>query len=118
MVNPTLFVSAILCSALHSAAILWYQPPLPYTIFLASACATSMWNHGTTSTLAKWSDRAIMGIGLPVTFALAPTSALQALTVDIMLVYGLAKHRQSTPLHIVAHILITFINLQILASIR
>lgn len=53
-----------------------------------------------------------------MTVLIVPTPALQALTLCIIPVYGLAKYRHSTPLHIVAQLLITFINLQNLASIN
>jgi len=118
MVNTTLFVSAAISSAIHAAAILWTQPPLPYAIFLAAGCVTGLWNHGTTSDLAKWSDRTMMWTGLPLTFFIAPTPALQVLTLCIVPAYGTAKRFRCTAAHVAAHILITFIHLQILAFPR
>lgn len=116
MVNVTLARSAIAVSFIHAVGFALFQPSGPYTLFLTAGCATSVWNHATTSEIAKWADRSAMGIGTVLTLLIAPTPFEQALMLLTVIAYAVAKQAQSTNTHMVAHALITFINLRIMAA--
>jgi len=61
-----------------------------------------------------------MGVGFPLTYILCPSAGLKLLTIGIVPMYGLAKlgicNRSlgSVTCHVVAHGLITYVNVAIL----
>lgn len=64
MANALLFRSSAAIAVVHAAALWWFQAGnalLTATIVLG--VATSLWNHGVTSSLAKIADRAMMWVG-------------------------------------------------------
>ena len=64
--NPTLFTTSCVMLAGHLILVLCFShSPLPLLIMYVGPL-TSVWNHGTTSEIAKWSDRCVMTIGLGV----------------------------------------------------
>lgn len=64
MANSVLFVSSVSIACIHVAAQLWYQQKnIVLTTTMACGIATSVWNHGVTSSLAKIADRVMMWIG-------------------------------------------------------
>jgi hypothetical protein len=70
MANPVLFASSLFFAYLHLALILIFQPvPRLFSFTILSGVLSSIWNHGTTSELAKWSDRGAMAVGAAVDFA-------------------------------------------------
>jgi hypothetical protein len=65
--NPTLFTTSCIMLAGHLILVLCFShSPLPLLIMYVLGPLTSVWNHGTTSEIAKWSDRCVMTIGLGV----------------------------------------------------
>jgi len=116
MVNPTLARSALVISVIHAIGFAALQPSIPYALFLAAGCGTSVWNHATTSEIAKWADRGVMGIGTVLTMIIAPTPLEQALMLLTVAAYTAAKKCGSNHAHILSHGLITFINLRIMAA--
>ena len=70
MANPVLFASSLFLAFIHLALIL-AQQPLPRVFSFTVLCGTfsSIWNHGTTTEVAKWSDRSMMAVGAVVDFA-------------------------------------------------
>ena len=81
------------------------------------ALMTSIWNHSSTSELAKWSDRITMGCGTIIIYTIAPVEAIYYTMPVIIGTYGLAKKMNNSILHIVTHIGITYINIYILAYV-
>ncbi len=114
MVNRTLLASAVLCTTLHLCALIAAPPHPVYAAFLLTACATSIWNHGTTSTVARIADRAVMVAGVPLTAALHPRVATWPTLAALSVSYAAAKCTGTVAPHIVAHALITALNLGIL----
>ena len=117
MVNHTLALSATAVSIIHAASFLFFTPPLAYAAFLTAGCGTSVWNHATTSEIAKWADRATMGVGTVLTLLIAPNPFFQAAMLLTVVAYGAGKWMGSTKLHMTSHALITFINIGIMASL-
>lgn len=66
MVNPVLFQSACILGSVHIAAIALYNPPRIFATNMIIGVLTSVWNHGMTHELAKWSDRGVMGVGMVI----------------------------------------------------
>lgn len=114
MVNAVLFMSAVLCSAIHAVGIGVTAPHPAYALFLAAACATSLWNHRTTSMAARITDRTVMAIGIPVTAVYHPHPVTWATLAALSLSYAAAKATNRNAPHIIAHVLITALNLRIL----
>lgn len=115
--NHTLALSATAISIVHAISFAALTPPLAYVAFLTAGCGTSIWNHATTSEIAKWADRATMGVGTVLTLLIAPSPFFQALMLLTVIAYGAGKYFESTKLHMLSHALITFINIGIMASI-
>jgi predicted membrane protein len=64
MTNFVLFLSSVFIAFIHVAAQLRYQQSnFVLTVTMACGCATSVWNHGVTSSIAKVVDRTMMWIG-------------------------------------------------------
>lgn len=66
MANHVLFMSSCMMLLLHCIALYAFGAPviLQYVYILGSF--TSLWNHGTSCTSARWSDRSVMVVGLGV----------------------------------------------------
>ena len=70
MANHVLFASSLFFGFLHLALILFFQPvPLLFSYGVLCGVFSSLWNHGSTSDIAKWSDRIMMVVGAVVDFA-------------------------------------------------
>lgn len=67
MANPTLFATSCIMLAGHLILVcLMSNSPLPLLVIYVVGPLTSVWNHGTTSDIAKWSDRCVMTLGLGI----------------------------------------------------
>lgn len=97
MANPVLFASSLFFAFLHLALILYFQPPLAFSYCILCGVFSSVWNHGTTSDVAKWSDRGMMAVGAIVDsayIAAVPTASrllLASLIVAAIVGYAGAK---------------------------
>ncbi len=118
MANKVLLISAICSSICHLAAILLTPliQSIYYILFIILALSTSIWNHGVTSNIAKWSDRLVMGFGTIITYLIVPDKALYGLPIIIASYFG-AKISNNNLYHIIAHITITIINIYIILYI-
>lgn len=114
MVNRTLFLSAAACTLAHIAGIAMMPGTPAYTALLLTACATSLWNHGATSGLARSADRIVMFVGAPVTAIIHPYLSTWVTLGAVASSYGIAKITGRNAPHVVAHLLITALNLRIL----
>lgn len=56
MANNILCVSSIISMIVHQC-LFWYVPTVPQSWLYQVCLWTSIWNHGTTSSVAQWSDR-------------------------------------------------------------
>ena len=147
MANPRLCVSATLLGLLHVLGLLLFPCPRVYAITLVLAVATSVWNHGTTSECAKWSDRLTIAWATVVTtgyvvYVLPDTHPLRdemlsTMSAGILAYFGakhlLQRHRDgttgrasvSTPSHpwwcdaphVCAHVTQTLCNLAIIHAL-
>ena len=74
MANPILLKTSCFFGLAHFIAMYIYQETLPqiYCTILTIGILTSIWNHGTTSEIAKWGDR--------ICIALAVMSAIYHIT--------------------------------------
>lgn len=114
MVNRPLFMSAVICTVAHAIAVATAHPHPLYGLFLLTACTTSLWNHGMSSAVARFADRAFMVISVPIT-AMAHPHPVTWMTLALLSVsYGAAKATGTLTPHLVAHALITALNLRIL----
>ena len=118
MANKILLASTLCSTICHLTAFLLsvQLPPTPYIIFIVIALITSIWNHSTTSELAKWSDRIIIGCGAVITYTIAPLNTIYFILPIAVGSYGLAKKMNNCIPHIIAHISLTGINMYILMN--
>jgi hypothetical protein len=64
MANVCLFISSVVITAIHAISYTFYRTDnILLTMTITLGCATSIWNHGTTSLSAKITDRVAMYIG-------------------------------------------------------
>jgi hypothetical protein len=115
MANKVLLLSALISSLCHIYALVKTEqlPPVYYTSFIMLALGTSIWNHRTTSEIAKWSDRITMGCGTIITYTIAPDQAYFGMPVIFLSYFG-AKIFKHNIFHICAHTSITAINMYII----
>ena len=114
MVNRPLFMSAVICTVAHATAVGMARPHPLYGLFLLTACATSLWNHGTTGAVARFADRAFMVASIPVTAFISPHPVTWLTLALLSVSYGAAKATGALAPHLAAHTLITALNLRIL----
>jgi hypothetical protein len=113
--NRFLFYSSLIYGILLVAALLVF-PVSNYTLVLVilAGVLTSLWNHGSTSIVARTCDRAVMILGAVLVFALC----VQIKHVNIRLLllllllttiglYGSAKLTDSDACHFTAHTVLT-----------
>jgi hypothetical protein len=116
MVNRVLCGNAIICSFVHIWAFSPASLPLWYNFFVAACVSTSILNHGLTRDFIKWSDRALMFLGLPLTLMMSPCLKHGLLLAATVVFYIIGKIKRSTWPHAVSHWGITFINANIAIS--
>ena len=109
MANKKLLYSSLVCSTAHLYAIMLYHTNVLYTSFLLLCLLTSILNHLLTSRIWLVADRIMISIGAVGTFFVAPYSCVVA-----CIFYGAAKIGYLNWAHIVAHLLITAINISTL----
>ena len=109
MANKKLLYSSLVCSFCHLYAIMLYHTNVLYTTFLLMCLLTSMLNHALTSRVWLVADRIMISLGAVGTFFVAPYSCTVA-----CVLYWAAKIGGFTSAHIVAHLLITAINISTL----
>ena len=112
MANKKLLYSSLICSVAHLYAIMLYHTNVLYTSFLLMCLLTSILNHWLTSRVWLVADRIMISLGAIGTFFVAPYSCAVA-----CVFYGSAKIGGLTSAHIVAHLLITAINISTLRRI-
>ena len=66
MANSVLFKTSFFFGLIHFIAMYLYQETVPrvYCTILTIGILTSLWNHGTTSEVAKWGDRLWIALGV------------------------------------------------------
>lgn len=116
MVNIILTCTASLSTLIHLYTLYHYPTTISYSAFLCWCLFVSIMNHSTTSEFWKWADRCSMGVGFPLTYILCPSAGLKLLTIGIVPMYGLAKRGPGNTCHVVAHGLITYVNVGILIA--
>ncbi len=116
MANKTLLNSSLCSLTCHILAILMsiQLPPVPYIGFVFFGLGTSVWNHYTTSDIAKWIDRITMGFGVVITYLVAPLHIFKYILFVIVGSYGIAKIYKNNISHLIAHLCITCINVYII----
>ena len=125
MGHPVLYRTSWCMVVSHLLAVLDFEGPLLLQWSYMCGPSTSVWNHGTTSRLAVWSDRAMMTMGclldfyFMATLAVSRTVVLLALNVAAVTAYVLAKritktsagqasmYVRATACHVMAHALVT-----------
>ena len=113
--NRFLFYSSLVYGVFLIAALLVF-PVSDYTLVLVilAGILTSLWNHGSTSIVARTCDRMVMILGAGLVFALC----VQIKHVNIRLLllllllttiglYGATKLTDSTACHFTAHTVLT-----------
>jgi hypothetical protein len=68
MAHPLLLISSLTMTIPHFVAVQWFSGPFILQLAYLSGLLTSVWNHGTTSMVALWSDRLMMMIGCGIDF--------------------------------------------------
>ena len=117
MANQALAISASISTIFHLIGVsLGVGTPIWIIAYMLVGCATSIWNHCTTSDLAKWIDRGAMWFGTAAAIYLLPTLLLKGLVVLMVGLYLAAKYCGRTEPHIAPHALATIINLKILTG--
>lgn len=123
MANAFLLLSIWMLGTLNVISIIAFRPAnMVIVVSMVAGILTSVWNHGTTSTLAKWSDRVMISIGALIdgyTIALNMTGRSAQLCswllLSSVLTYLLSKAVRNTSLtsissnvlHAFAHVMIT-----------
>jgi hypothetical protein len=68
MANDYLWKSSIFFGSIHFLFMIFWNTRLLLIFIYAVGILTSIWNHGTTSDLAKWADRIWISLGSLVDF--------------------------------------------------
>lgn len=128
MANPLLFRSACLLGSLHVVLVLLYEIPFFLALAYLCAVATSVWNHGTTSGLAKWTDRFTIVCAVIVdSMYIAVMPAAQLCLGAVLVVAGVSCYfmakaairsgQSGDPYHVLSHCFGTVLNIIVIISI-
>ena len=116
MVNLYLKKTSSACALIHIGGIIYYQPPVRYSLFLITCVTVSIANHSYTSNFLKYIDRTCMTVGMPITYYLSPNSITRYTTALVGVIYLLGKYYKNYYIHSISHYIITIINIIILQS--
>ena len=101
MTNHILCVTSCVMLLSHTQS-LHASTPTPLVISYVLGPLTSIWNHGTTSTWAKWTDRITMTAGFLLDLHYCHSSTILLLLFTSILAYLYAKHTHIA-WHVLAH---------------
>ncbi len=129
MANPVLFASSLSITIVHLIAQFWYQQTNPIlSTMMICGLVTSIWNHGVTSFIAKYTDRCMMWIGFFVdsylTWQIRDQSHFYVCIVCLILsasLYWVAKawvtlSRNGNVPHLMAHCMLTVTHVSLIAA--
>jgi hypothetical protein len=115
MANKWLLLSALLLLVPpHFGAVFYFvKAPRVLRVVYLIGPLTSVWNHGSTSAAAQWTDRAAMSVGCAIDCCCFRMPLHPGAAVGLYLV---AKHFASTPLHALAHACVSLVHVLALAA--
>jgi hypothetical protein len=117
MANIDLFLTSYLMLVIHSFAIFIFQPPFIIFIIYIIGPIVSVWNHGTTSIIAKFIDRSVMVFGYLIDMAyiykIKNIYVLFLIHLSIIC-YFISKLTNIISFHLLAHIIIIITHIIIL----
>lgn len=115
--NKRLLISTFVHGGVHLCMMYVYAPHYIYCLYVVCGVATSVWNHGCTSQIARWTDRGVMVVA--VLFHLLYFGN-RYLTTCIVSTFLLSKLQTCTVcrdvLHIATHSCATVSNFHVFAS--
>jgi hypothetical protein len=117
MANKDLFLTSYLMLIVHSFAIFIYQPPFIIFITYIIGPLVSVWNHGTTSIIAKFIDRFIMIFGylIDLLYIYKLKNIYILISIHLAIIcYFIAKITKNTSFHLLSHIIIIFTHILLL----
>jgi len=112
MANRILFASSVICGLLHILAMIMFAPPNILLITFLCGSISSIYNHGSTKNLAKWTDRIVMVIGMIIEFFFASNTHVVLILISICLYFSGKRLKSSVP-HLVAHFILTTCHIMI-----
>ena len=121
MANPLLFKSSLICGGIHVLLVIGWGAPFLLSLCYTIGVITSIWNHGTTSELAKWSDRVFIAIAVIVDivymFFLPLISlfiAISTISFSVVLFLMAKKEikngKSGNPFHLGSHVVATILH--------
>lgn len=127
MANYILLISSMVCGVIHLAYILYSfifrTPFLPKCVFMTYMIGilTSIWNHGSTSQMAKWIDRIWIYFGVLIDihlclFVISPQYMMGCI-IAYSVCYIVAKKTKYTIFHVGTHIWATLLHIYIVQYI-
>lgn len=117
MANTLLFHTSLLCTLIQMVACALTDPPLTLHLTVIVGCCTSLWNHGSTSATARYTDRAAMCVGLIID--LYTTTPARAACLCLCVLGYAAGKAAHTPLpHAAAHGLLTGYHVYVFSSLE
>jgi hypothetical protein len=114
MANDRLFRSGALALLVHLVGFWAHQPPPTHIAFITAACLTTLWNHGSTTAVAKWGDRLMMGACVLYHLRYEPYRIVVWSAVPA---YFAAKITGNDHWHMVSHACATWGNLNAMSAI-
>ena len=117
MANINLFLTSYLMLIAHTFAIFIYQPPFIIFIIYIIGPLVSVWNHGTSSIIAKLIDRFTMVIGylIDLIYIYKLNNVYVLILIHLSVIcYFISKITKLTTFHLIAHIIIILTHLLLL----
>ena len=117
MANINLFLTSYLMLIAHTFAIFIYQPPFIIFIIYIIGPLVSVWNHGTSSIIAKFIDRFTMVIGylIDLIYIYKLNNIYVLILIHLSVIcYFISKITKLTTFHLIAHIIIILTHLLLL----
>ena len=117
MANIDLFLTSYLMLVIHSFAIFIFQPPFIIFITYIIGPIVSVWNHGTTSIIAKFIDRSVMVFGylIDLTYIYKIKNIYVLILIHLAIIcYFISKLTNIISFHLLSHIIIIITHIIIL----
>jgi len=113
MGNTTLFLSSLFFGFIHIRILQEYTHSEIYNILILTGVMTSIINHGTSSRIAKISDRIVMVIGFVTDVSLSSNTQILWMAACM---YYLSKRYNTVLLHVLAHYFLTLHHFLLLST--
>lgn len=125
MTNYVLFLSSLFLGWMHMIGMVFSSTPTLFKLTVVTGVFASIWNHGTTTDIAKWLDRLLMIMGAIIDTIYANTIVElrdQRFVLNMLLVFAIGGYLLAKKFikgaHLFAHVMLSIFHFIVMFKLK